>query len=165
MRAGVHGRPYEGEYRPGLLSPRCQKCFRNRMGGISGGDRVRGSTRARMLMHARTRTNKHAYIHHTHTQTPYPTHVPAPTHAPTHTHVCTQVPGTKYTFGIDPLVGLIPVIGDAAGLVIGSVVIAIAAKYHVPRRTIVIMSMNQAVDCLIGVVPLAGDFFDFGWCV
>ena len=48
---------------------------------------------------------------------------------------------------------------------IGSVVIAIAAKYHVPRRTIVIMSVNQAVDCLIGVVPLAGDFFDFGWCV
>jgi hypothetical protein len=59
-----------------------------------------------------------------------------------------QVPYFKYKIGIDPLIGLVPVVGDCAGLVIGSVVIAIACNYHVPKRTITLMLGNQVRDVI-----------------
>jgi hypothetical protein len=58
------------------------------------------------------------------------------------------VPYFGYKIGIDPLIGLVPVVGDCAGLVIGSVVIAIACNYHVPKRTITLMLGNQVRACV-----------------
>eukprot|EP01134_Creolimax_fragrantissima_P000024 CFRG0024T1 len=74
---------------------------------------------------------------------------------------CVRVPFTKWTFGIDPVIGLIPVIGDLVGAGLGSMIIVLAAKWSLPKRALLRMTFNQGLDCVIGLVPFVGDMFDF----
>jgi hypothetical protein len=63
---------------------------------------------------------------------------------------------------VDPLLGLVmPGIGDVAGGAIGLYVIAVALQKRVHPVIIARMLINLAVDTLIGMIPLAGDVFDF----
>lgn len=71
-----------------------------------------------------------------------------------------RVPGTKYRVGLDPLVGLIPGVGDAASLIVSAYVPVEAWRQNAPWRLIGAMLMTIAVDALIGTVPLLGDVFD-----
>ena len=71
-----------------------------------------------------------------------------------------QVPGTTYRVGLDPLVGLIPGVGDAASLIVSAYVPVEAWRQNAPWRLIGAMLMTIAVDALIGTVPLLGDVFD-----
>jgi hypothetical protein len=70
------------------------------------------------------------------------------------------VPGTKVRYGIDGLIGLIPVIGDIITTAISLWLVkearALGAPWHVTAR----MLGNVAVDGAVGLVPLAGDAFD-----
>jgi Domain of unknown function (DUF4112) len=73
------------------------------------------------------------------------------------------VPGTNHRFGLDPLFGLIPGLGDLA-----SPLFAIAVLWHshdlgVPRVVQLRMIFNAAIDALVGLLPLVGDAFDFAW--
>ncbi|MFP6583737.1 MAG: DUF4112 domain-containing protein [Candidatus Hydrogenedentota bacterium] len=70
------------------------------------------------------------------------------------------IPGTKFKFGIDAVIGLIPGGGDLIGVVISLYVVARAAQLGIPKSTIVRMLGNVASDGLIGSVPVAGDVFD-----
>jgi Domain of unknown function (DUF4112) len=72
-----------------------------------------------------------------------------------------KVPGTDFRFGLDPIVGLIPVVGDAMAAVVGGWVIAEAAKFGIPRIVLLRMIVNLLVDLAIGLIPLIGDVFDF----
>lgn len=71
-----------------------------------------------------------------------------------------RVPGTRIRFGLDALIGLIPGIGDVAGLVMAAMVLVetrrIGAPAHVRRR----MLMNVGIDFLAGLVPVVGDLLD-----
>jgi hypothetical protein len=63
---------------------------------------------------------------------------------------------------VDPLLGLfVPGVGDIAGGAIGLYVIAVALQKRVHPVIIARMLINLAVDTLIGMIPLAGDVFDF----
>ena len=72
-----------------------------------------------------------------------------------------EVPGTGRRFGIDPIIGLIPVIGDIAGGIASFWIIAEAARFKLPTIVLARMIWNAGLDMLIGAIPFVGDFFDF----
>lgn len=74
-----------------------------------------------------------------------------------------RVPGTRVTFGLDPILGLIPGIGDLATPCFSALLLLHAVRLRIPRVVQLRMLMNAAIDLAIGVIPLLGDFFDFGW--
>ena len=64
--------------------------------------------------------------------------------------------------GLDPIVGLLPVIGDGASAVVSLVLVAQAAP-DLSRYTVARMLANVWIDAVTGVVPVVGDLFDVGW--
>jgi hypothetical protein len=73
------------------------------------------------------------------------------------------IPGTRYRFGLDAIVGLVPGIGDAIGAIFSSYIIFQAARLGVPKLTLVRMIGNVGVDTIVGEIPLLGDLFDVGF--
>ncbi|MFN7024274.1 MAG: DUF4112 domain-containing protein [Pseudorhizobium sp.] len=71
-----------------------------------------------------------------------------------------RIPGTGIRFGADSLMGLVPVIGDAGGALVGLAVIYEARRLGVPAHKLSRMLGNLAVDAAVGSVPLLGDMFD-----
>lgn len=74
-----------------------------------------------------------------------------------------RVPGTSIRFGLDPVLGLIPGLGDVAGTALGSYLVLLAARLGAPAVVVARMLMNVTLDALIGSVPLLGDAVDFVW--
>ena len=70
------------------------------------------------------------------------------------------LPGTKIRYGIDGIIGLIPVVGDIIATALSLWLVrearALGAPWHVTAR----MLSNVAIQGVIGVVPVAGDAFD-----
>lgn len=73
------------------------------------------------------------------------------------------VPGTRFSIGLEALVGLVPVIGDFIGVAFSGVILLEAARLGVGKRILARMALNVALEGLVGVVPLAGDVFDAAW--
>ncbi|WP_440410334.1 DUF4112 domain-containing protein [Neorhizobium petrolearium] len=71
-----------------------------------------------------------------------------------------RIPGTGIRFGADSVFGLIPVIGDAGGALVGLYIVNEAHRLGLPSAKLVPMLGNIAVDSVLGSVPLAGDVFD-----
>lgn len=74
-----------------------------------------------------------------------------------------RVPGTNIRFGIDPLLGLVPGVGDFASPILSIFMVWHGAQLGVPRVVLARMVLNALIDAVAGVVPVAGDLFDFGW--
>jgi len=74
-----------------------------------------------------------------------------------------RVPGTDMRFGIDPLIGLVPGIGDLASPVLTMAMIWQAARLRVPKVVLLRMVLNSLIDAGVGAIPIAGDVFDFAW--
>jgi hypothetical protein len=72
-----------------------------------------------------------------------------------------RVPGTKFRFGLDPLLGLIPGIGDASSAVVSGFALLQAVRLGVPKILLARMAVNILVNEVIGVVPVIGDAFSF----
>lgn len=70
------------------------------------------------------------------------------------------IPGTNRRVGLDAVIGLVPVIGDIAGVAIASYVVYEAKRLGAPRWLVLRMMANVAIDGAVGAVPLAGDIFD-----
>jgi len=64
-------------------------------------------------------------------------------------------------FGVDPILGLIPVVGDMIAAVPGIYLIAEAARFRLPRVVLARMTFNTMLDLSIGIIPIVGDIFDF----
>jgi hypothetical protein len=73
------------------------------------------------------------------------------------------IPGTRIRLGLDALVGLIPGIGDAVGLVLGGWFLLEGARTGASTATLARMAGNLAIDALVGVVPLLGDVLDIAF--
>ena len=71
-----------------------------------------------------------------------------------------SVPGTPIKVGLDPLVGVIPVVGDAVAAGVGAWVIAEAARFGIPRVVLGRMVLNLLIDLGVGAIPLIGDVYD-----
>ncbi|HXJ31745.1 MAG TPA: DUF4112 domain-containing protein [Gemmatimonadales bacterium] len=74
-----------------------------------------------------------------------------------------RIPGTQVRVGLDPLVGLIPGLGDAAGALVSAYIVLEAARFDMPASTLLRMLANVAIDALLGTVPVVGDIFDVAW--
>jgi hypothetical protein len=70
------------------------------------------------------------------------------------------VPGTSIRVGLDPVVGLVPVVGDAISAVVGFWLIAEATRFGVPRIVVGRMIVNTVIDLAVGAIPVLGDLFD-----
>lgn len=74
-----------------------------------------------------------------------------------------QIPGTRIRFGLDPLLGLIPGLGDAISGATSMLILVAAWRRGVPRITLARMFANIAIDTLLGAMPIFGDLFDVWW--
>jgi hypothetical protein len=62
--------------------------------------------------------------------------------------------------GLDALLGIVPVVGDAIAMLISGVLINEARLLGLPRRKLARMAVNTGLDAAIGAIPIAGDVFD-----
>ena len=74
-----------------------------------------------------------------------------------------RVPGTRLRFGLDPILGLVPGAGDAAGAVLAGWIFVEAVRMGASRATLTRIAANVALDAFIGAMPVLGDIFDFVW--
>jgi hypothetical protein len=74
-----------------------------------------------------------------------------------------RIPGTQITFGLDPILGLVPGLGDVASPVFSLFFIWHGFRLRVPKVVLARMVLHVLIDTAMGVVPVLGDLFDFGW--
>jgi hypothetical protein len=70
---------------------------------------------------------------------------------------------TGYRIGLDPLLGLLPGVGDAVSTTISCYVVYEALLLGLPKRVVMRMISNVILDGLAGSVPVIGDIFDATW--
>ncbi|MDN5942622.1 MAG: DUF4112 domain-containing protein, partial [Nitrospira sp.] len=70
-----------------------------------------------------------------------------------------KIPGTPFYVGLDPLLGLIPGVGDMIANLIGTVILILAARLCVPQIVIARMSLNLLINGTVGAIPILGDLF------
>jgi Domain of unknown function (DUF4112) len=73
------------------------------------------------------------------------------------------LPGTTYRIGLDPIIGLVPWIGDLVSPLFTVALLWQARDVRIPKIVLGRMIFNAGVDAVIGAIPFAGDLFDFGW--
>ena len=71
------------------------------------------------------------------------------------------IPGTKTGIGLDSVVGLVPVVGDAIAAALGAYILWEARNLGMPKWKLWRLAGNIAFDAAVGAVPVAGDLFDF----
>jgi hypothetical protein len=71
------------------------------------------------------------------------------------------LPGTKRRFGLNPLLDLIPAIGDASAATISAATLFVAARSGVPKVVIARMGLNILLNAMVGVIPGIGEAFAF----
>jgi len=72
-----------------------------------------------------------------------------------------KVPGTKLRFGLNPIIDLLPVVGDGAGAVISALTLFVAARRRVPKVVLARMGANILLNGVIGIIPGVGELFAF----
>ena len=70
------------------------------------------------------------------------------------------VPFTRFRIGLDSVIGLVPVVGDFAGMAIGSYLVWEAHQLGAPGALKLKMMRNVVIDGLAGLVPVIGDVVD-----
>ena len=73
------------------------------------------------------------------------------------------IPGTRIRFGLDPIIGLIPGIGDTLTSIVSFLIVVAGWRRGLPMVTLARMVANIALDDLLGAVPVLGDMFDVFW--
>ncbi len=72
-----------------------------------------------------------------------------------------RIPGTKFRFGLDPIIGLIPGLGDTSSALVSAMALIAAARRGVPKILLARMSLNILINEIVGIVPGIGDAFSF----
>ena len=72
-----------------------------------------------------------------------------------------RVPGTKFRFGLDPVINLVPVLGDIPGFLISAGLLFAMARKGASNKLVVLMSINILLDTVLGGIPIVGQIFDF----
>jgi Domain of unknown function (DUF4112) len=69
------------------------------------------------------------------------------------------IPGTKYRVGLDPIIGLIPGLGDTSTAAAASLILVQGLRAGVPRVVLVRMAINILINSILGALPGLGDLF------
>ena len=70
------------------------------------------------------------------------------------------IPFTKFKIGAEAIIGLVPVVGDVAGLVLASYVLVEAQRAGASKGVKLKMLRNMGIDFVGGLLPVFGDAFD-----
>ncbi len=74
-----------------------------------------------------------------------------------------RVPGTRFRFGLNSVIGLAPGAGDVVLAVISLYIVYQAKSLGLPKIKIARMLLNVAIEAVLGAVPFLGDLFDVVW--
>lgn len=74
-----------------------------------------------------------------------------------------RIPGTPYSFGLDPIIGLVPGGGDLVTGLLSFYIVFTAARLGLPRETLMRLVGNILIDVFVGTFPIFGDLFDVAW--
>jgi hypothetical protein len=73
------------------------------------------------------------------------------------------LPVVNYRIGLDSIIGLIPVVGDALAAAMALYLVFEGFRAGAPLWLVFVMLLLVAIDFLVGSIPLAGDIFDALW--
>jgi hypothetical protein len=74
-----------------------------------------------------------------------------------------HIPGTKIPFGLDSVIGLVPVLGDVVTAAMGAYMVWEARNLGMSKWQLTRMAANVGIDTAVGAIPLLGDAFDLIW--
>lgn len=74
-----------------------------------------------------------------------------------------RLPGTNFKFGLDPILGFIPLAGTLSTYAVSGILVFTMARYGVSRKVVILMFANILLDALIGSIPIIGNIFDFAY--
>jgi hypothetical protein len=72
-----------------------------------------------------------------------------------------RIPFLNVRVGLDPILGLVPWVGDTLTALFSLYLIGSAVQYRAPKVIVMRMAMNVAFDFLLGIIPFVGDASDF----
>jgi Domain of unknown function (DUF4112) len=70
-----------------------------------------------------------------------------------------RIPGTDIRFGLDPILGLVPGLGDTVASLVGLAILGEASRRGVSRMALVTMALNILANAAVGSIPVLGDVF------
>jgi hypothetical protein len=73
------------------------------------------------------------------------------------------IPVGRSRIGLDPILGLVPGVGDAVGALLSLYVLYEGARLGAPGHILIRMTGNILVESVVGAIPVLGDLFDFVW--
>ena len=71
-----------------------------------------------------------------------------------------KLPGFPVRYGWDPILGILPVVGDLVAAGYGLRLVALAHRYGLGRTLTLRMILNVTIDLALGAVPILGPFVD-----
>jgi hypothetical protein len=74
-----------------------------------------------------------------------------------------RIPGTRFSVGLDALIGIFPIIGDLVGVLLSSYILTEASRMGAPKVLLLRMAFNVGVEGMAGSIPFVGDVFDAAW--
>ena len=69
------------------------------------------------------------------------------------------IPGTRIRFGLEPIIGLIPIFGDQATSLISAALLYRSVQHRLPKIALVRMALNIFINAVVGMIPFLGDIF------
>jgi hypothetical protein len=70
-----------------------------------------------------------------------------------------RIPGTRIRFGLEPIVGLVPILGDQATSLVSAALLYRSAQHRLPKIAMVRMALNILINGVVGMIPVVGDLF------
>ena len=74
-----------------------------------------------------------------------------------------RLPGTRFRFGLDPLLGLLPVVGDLGTTAVSVALLLTMLRHGASGAVVVRMALNILLDTIVGAIPILGNVFDFAY--
>ena len=74
-----------------------------------------------------------------------------------------EIPGLGIRFGWDPILGLLPGLGDMVTPLYSIAIVVTGMQLGIPRVVQLRMLLNVILDAVVGAVPIVGDAFDVAW--
>ena len=74
-----------------------------------------------------------------------------------------RLPGTRFRFGLDPILGLVPIVGDLSSTAVSVALLATMMRHGASGAVAVRMALNILLDTIVGAIPVLGNVFDFAY--
>ena len=71
-----------------------------------------------------------------------------------------RIPGTQFRVGLDPILGIVPYVGDGVASLGSLYIVLVGFRLGVPSNTLAKMIAFVAIDYVLGSVPVLGTIVD-----